>query len=160
MMENYLDLSPMIRALRESPTEFEMEGNFVRHRPSRHVLKFDVHGNAQLVARCNCSQLPIRQQQSNELRAAVAVWMDVYWRPLMTRQAAKRRVVEINQAFAEYFRPRGKFRRAFEAVLSFLGLDHSGSFCRADPSLPEDDELRARPTAATQEPKPRELLSA
>jgi hypothetical protein len=87
-MKYYLDASPMIRALSESPSEFEMEGNFVRHKPSRHVLKFDVHGDAQLVARCNCSQLPINQQQNVELRAAVAVWMDFYWRPLMARQAA------------------------------------------------------------------------
>jgi hypothetical protein len=125
-MKYYLDASPMIRALSESPSEFEMEGNFVRHKPSRHVLKFDVHGNAQLVARCNCSQLPISQQQSDELRAAVAAWMDVYWRPLMARQAAERRVGEINRAFGEHFRPRGILRRTLDAVLSFIGPRPSG----------------------------------
>jgi hypothetical protein len=159
-MKYYLDASPMIRALSESPSEFEMEGNFVRHKPSRHVLKFDVHGDAQLVARCNCSQLPINQQQNVELRAAVAVWMDFYWRPLMAREAAARRVAEINRAFAEHFRPRGLLRRTLDAVLSFLGIGHPGSLDRVDPALAENTEFPAPSVPEMQEPQRKELVSA
>jgi hypothetical protein len=155
MMKYYLDASPMIRALSESPSEFKMEGKFVRHKPSRHVLKFDVNVNAQLVARCNCSQLPISHQQSDELRAAVAVWMDAYWRPLMAHRAAERRVAEINRAFAEHFRPRSKFRKAFDAVLSFFGLGHP----RVNPALAEDAEFPA-PAPEMHDPQRKELLSA
>jgi hypothetical protein len=149
-MKYYLDVNPMTRALSETPHEFEMEGNFVRHKPSRHMLKFDVHGNAQLVARRNCSQLPINHQQSNELRAAIAVWIDVYWR----------RVAEINRAFAEHFRPSGKIRRAFGAVLSFLGISCPGSFDQVNPALPENTEFPAPPAPEMQEPERKELLLA
>jgi hypothetical protein len=158
-MKCYLDVSPMIRALSESPSELKMEGNFVRHKSSRHVLKFDVQGNAQLVARCNCSQLPISQQQNVELRTAVAVWINLYWRQLMARQAAERRVAEINRAFAEHFRPRSILRRMLDAVLSFLGIGQPGSPDRVNPALPEDTECLAPPAPEIQKPERKELLS-
>ena len=158
-MENYLDASPMIRALSESPNEFEMKGNLVRHRPSRHMLRFDVRGKAQLVARCNCAELAISREQSDTLRAAVTIWKETYWRPLITREAAERRVAEINRAFAEHFRTRSNFWRAFDAVLSFLRIGDRVSFGRVDLVLPKGDELRARPTTATQEPESNELAS-
>src|SRR5215469_13442686 len=132
MMESYLDASPMIRALSESPGDFEVRGGLVRHRPSRHMLRFDVCGKAKLVARCNCAELAISQEQSDELRAAVAVWRDTYWVPLMAREAADRRVAEINREFAAHFRPRSKWRGTFDAVLSFFGLGQPFSLDRID----------------------------
>jgi hypothetical protein len=101
-MEYYLDAAPMIRSLSDNPSEFEMDHDGIRHRPSRHWLRFDVDGNAELMARCNCVELPISRQQSEELRVAVAAWQHTYWRPLMAREAAERRVAEINRAFAEH----------------------------------------------------------
>jgi hypothetical protein len=159
-MQHYLDAGPMIRALSKSPSEFEMQSNFVRHRPSRHVLKFDVHGNAQLVARCNCSQLPISRQQSDELRTAVAAWMDVYWRPRLARQAAKRQVAEINRAFADHFRRRSTLRRTLDAVLSLLRISHLGPFGRVNPALTEDTEFPAPTAPEMHEPDRTELLPA
>jgi len=149
----------MIRALSETPNEFEMEGDLVHHRPSRHILRFNVCGNAQLVARCNCAELPVSQKQSDELRAAVAVWQVTYWRPLLARGAAERRVAEINRAFAEHFRPRSRLRRAFGAVLSFLGTNNRHTFDHVDPALPEDSELQARSAPAAREAKKEEWLS-
>lgn len=34
-MMHYLDAAPMIRALSENPSTFEIDGNYIRHRPSR-----------------------------------------------------------------------------------------------------------------------------
>jgi hypothetical protein len=158
-MEYYLDAGPMIRALSGSPCEFEMDRYGIRHRPSRHWLRFDVNGNAELLARCNCVELPISERQSEELRAAVAVWQDTYWRPLMAREAAERRVAEINQAFAEHFRPRSKLRRAVDALLAFVGISRRPSLDRIDPSLPEAAELQPRPVPATPKQEHETLLS-
>ncbi len=41
----YLDVSPMIVALRTSPSDFEMKRGWLRHFPSRHEFKFDSEGN-------------------------------------------------------------------------------------------------------------------
>jgi hypothetical protein len=51
----YLDASPMIRALRQSPSEFELRNKCLRHRPSHHWLAFDSKNTARLFARCNCA---------------------------------------------------------------------------------------------------------
>jgi hypothetical protein len=159
-MKYYLDAAPMIQALSENPSAFEVDGNFIRHRPSRHWLSFDWHGNALIAARCNCAELRVSRQQSDALRAAVAVWQETYWRPLIAREAAERRVAAINRAFAKHFRPRGKLRRAFDVVLTFFGLKDRSSLHAIDPSLPEDAELRARPAPAAHELEREELLSA
>ena len=37
----YLDVSPMIAALRVSPDQFEVRGGRLRHMPSRHDFDFD-----------------------------------------------------------------------------------------------------------------------
>ena len=102
----FIDASPMIRALRQNPSEFEMRYNCVRHRPSRHWLGFDPNGTARLSAHCSCAEFPISAEQSAELRAAVANWKEIYWRPLMAREAAARRVAEINREFARHFQPK------------------------------------------------------
>ena len=63
----YLDVSPMIIALRTSPSDFEMKRGWLRHFPSRHEFKFDREGNVRLHARCDCAMLAVRREQGLEL---------------------------------------------------------------------------------------------
>jgi hypothetical protein len=137
----YLDVSPMIRALQQNPSEFEMRYNCVRHRPSRHWLGFDPNGNARLSAHCSCAEFPISSEQSAELRTAVANWQETYWRPLMVREAAERRVAEINREFARHFAPKTWWRRAVETALAWFGFRAPEPHFHIDPTLPEDADL-------------------
>ena len=159
-MQCYLDVSPMIRALWEAPETFETDGYFVYHRPSRHWLRFDAQGNARIAARCNCAELPVSREQSDLLRAAIAVWQQTYWRPLLAREAAERRVAEINRAFAKHFRPRSRLRRVFDAVCSILGVDGRTPPKRIGLSPPRYVGLPVRPAPATRKQQQEELLSA
>jgi len=153
----YLDASPVIHALWENPSEFELRHNCVRHRPSHHWLTFDRNGAARISARCNCAELPISDEQSAALKAAVTHWEEAYWRPLLARKAAARRIAEINREFARHFGPKTRWRRAVEAVLIWCGLHASVPHFHIDPLLPEDAELGepALSSAATS----RELVS-
>ena len=155
----YLDASPMIRALQQSPSEFELRHECVRHRPSRHWLAFDPNGTARIFARCNCAEFPISRDQSIELRMAVANWEETYWRPLMAREAAARRVAKINREFARHFGPRTRWRRAVDAVLAWFGISAREPRLHIDPSLPEDADLHACPPNGP-EPSQDELVSA
>ncbi len=42
----YLDVSPMIVALRTSPTEFDLRRGLLRHKPSGHWVLFDPLGGS------------------------------------------------------------------------------------------------------------------
>lgn len=141
MSSLYLDAGPMIRALLDSPDDFERCHNCVRHRPSRHWLTFDRNGNARIFARCSCAELPISREQSIELRSALARWEEAYWRPLVVREAAARRVAEINREFARHFGPKTGWRRVVEALSALLGFGVVAPGLHIDPSLPEDQEL-------------------
>jgi hypothetical protein len=156
-MDYYLDAEPMIRALSEEPEAFEIRRNCLRHRPSRHWLIFDSDGNARIMARCSCTELPISREQSEELREAVGIWEATYWHPLLAREAAERRIAEINREFAEHLRPRGKLQRMFDAALAFVGIAAPDPVFDIDPSLPEDADLHTRPVPR-REPE-REKLS-
>jgi hypothetical protein len=158
-MDLYLDAGPMIRALSETPSAFDTDGYVVCHRPSRHWLSFDEEGNARIAARCSCAELPVSREQSTQPWAAVAVWQEIYWRPLIARKAAERRIAEINRAFAQHFRPRSPLRRALDAILSFCGLKDRLTPAFPDPTMPKDAELRARPLPAAREDERDELLS-
>ena len=159
MEDFYLDASPMIRALQENPNEFELRHNCVRHRPSRHWLAFDPSGAARIFAHCNCAELAISPEQSAVLRVTVANWEETYWRPLLAREAAERRVAEINREFARHFGPKAWWRRTIEVVMAWFGAGAAGPHFHIDPTLPEDQELLGRPS-----PPPRtgqdELVSA
>jgi hypothetical protein len=113
-----LDAGPMIRALSKDPEVFEIRRNCLRHRPSRHWLIFDANGNARIIARCSCTELPVSREQSKQLREAFAVWEETYWRPLMARETAERRVAEINREFARHFGPKTRWQRAVDTVLA------------------------------------------
>jgi hypothetical protein len=102
----YLDISPMLVALREQPAEFELRGAKLRHVPSRHLFAFTGNGRAMVSrTRCDCAQLTITTRQSANLRAAIAEWTTDYWEPLQARRAEARRVARINREFARHFRP-------------------------------------------------------
>jgi hypothetical protein len=89
----YLDVSPMIVALRTSPAEFDISRGLLRHKPSGHRVVFDSLGeSARIEARCDCAFLRVSHQQSRELKDAFFEWEESYWR-----------VVRINREFASHF---------------------------------------------------------
>jgi|GEM_PF-4029212 len=89
----YLDVSPMIVALRTAPTEFDIRRGLLRHKPSGHRVLFDpLGGSARIEANCDCALLRISYKQSCELTEAYHQWEDTYWRS-----------VRINRDFASHF---------------------------------------------------------
>jgi hypothetical protein len=96
----YLDVSPMITALRASPDQFEITHGWLHHMPSRHNFRFGPEGNVTIEARCDCSFLAVRREQELELLDAFRHWQAGYWRPL-----------QINREFASHFEPPSYFRR-------------------------------------------------
>ncbi|HZS84093.1 MAG TPA: hypothetical protein VFA50_14560 [Stellaceae bacterium] len=133
----YLDLTPMLQAMRARPSEFEMQGTYLRHIPSHHLLNFDIWGNARVHARCDCAMLDVSREQSEEMKAAIAAWKVVYWEPHLAQIEAEKRAAKINREFASHFRP--------SLWQKFLAL-----FRREDqalPLLPLDDEPAGTPAA-------------
>ena len=80
----YLDVSPMISALRFQPTDFEYARGWLRHVPSRHAFRFDRKGGVTIEAQCGCAGLNVRQEQADDLFATFNAWRENYWRPLET----------------------------------------------------------------------------
>jgi len=103
----YLDVSPMIVALRTSPSDFEMKRGWLRHFPSRHEFKFDSEGNVRLHARCDCAMLAVRREQGLQLWQTFQQWHVSYWRPL-----------EINKEFASHFRKPNPLTRALRNMIA------------------------------------------
>ena len=77
----YLDLTPMLQAMRARPSEFEMYGSFSRHIRSQHLLDFDRRGNARVHARCDCAMFQVSREQGEEMKVAFSAWKIVYWEP-------------------------------------------------------------------------------
>jgi hypothetical protein len=89
----YLDVSPMIAALRTAPAEFDIKRGMLRHKPSGHKVLFDpLGGTARIEARCDCALLRISYKQSCELTEAYQRWEEAYWQ-----------VARINRDFASHF---------------------------------------------------------
>jgi hypothetical protein len=107
----YLDLSPMLQAMRLRPSEFEMQGVCLHHIPSHHLLNFDATGLARVHARCDCAMLSVSRDQSEEMRVAMSAWKIVYWEPHLAELEAERRAAKINREFASHFRPSTPWRR-------------------------------------------------
>jgi hypothetical protein len=149
----YLDISPMLQAMRARPFEFEMQGSYLRHRPSHHLVNFDIWGNARVHARCDCAMLEVSRDQSDELKAAVAAWKIVYWEPHLAELEAERRAARINREFAAHFRPPGLIRRLFARL---AGLDRLPAINLGDgPAGAIVDGIATPPSAGKAE---RELL--
>jgi hypothetical protein len=96
----YLDISPMISALRTTPDEFEVVDGWLNHRPSSHGVRFDANDDVELEAACNCTLLAIRPEQGRELAKCFREWESSYWRPL-----------QINREFASHFLRKPGLRR-------------------------------------------------
>lgn len=107
----YLNVTPMLEAMRARPYEFEMQGSYFHHIPSDHRVQFDLWGNARVHAQCDCHMLDISREQSGELKTALAVWKAYFWQPRLEAIAAEKRAAKINRQFASHFRPPGLFRR-------------------------------------------------
>jgi hypothetical protein len=111
----YLDVSPMIAALRDRPDDFEMHDGSLRHLPSRHDFYFGPHGIL-IDARCSCAHLSVVPDQATALRRSYDQWHASYWRPL-----------EINREFASHFRPHSAVRQvlidAVNRLLRYLTED-------------------------------------
>lgn len=88
----YLDVSPMIAALRETPDEFELAGGWLNHIRSRHSFRFSPNDEVEISAECNCATLAVRPEQKRELAIGYQEWESNYWRPL-----------QINREFASHF---------------------------------------------------------
>ncbi|MBV8169990.1 MAG: hypothetical protein JO021_24610, partial [Alphaproteobacteria bacterium] len=78
----YLDISPMLTALREAPSEFDIRRGQLRHVPSRHTFGFTLEGRA-VVTRtsCDCAALRVSEHQSAALKTALRDWTVTYWEP-------------------------------------------------------------------------------
>jgi hypothetical protein len=118
----YLDVGPMILALRQKPSEFEIRYDRLRHRPSRHLLAFHRNVGGRIVARCNCTEFPIRPEQAAALSAAISNWERSYWRPLMAREAAERRMTWINLISARDFGVTALWHQAIAAIRAWFGI--------------------------------------
>ena len=105
----YLDVSPMITALRTSPDTFEFARGHLHHIPSQHRFRFDSSGNVRLDAECSCAMLRVRDEQKAPLFEAFNEWRASYWRPL-----------EINRQFAEHFDPPTGLRKFLLALTAYI----------------------------------------
>jgi hypothetical protein len=97
---SYLDVSPMIVALRTTPDHFEYKGGWLNHVPSRHSFSFDQGRHVRIMAHCNCATLAVKPEQESELYGTFRQWETSYWRPLL-----------VNREFASHFKPRSFVRR-------------------------------------------------
>ena len=129
----FLDVSPMMVALRTTPEEFSLSrtGTWLRHHPSRHKFRFDPGGHVEVRARCHCALLEIRRSQEDELAACFGEWQASYWVPQ-----------QINKEFASHFAPRSAVRRFLLAMTGKLqswllrspngGRTEAGEMCPAE----------------------------
>src|SRR3954453_18094340 len=102
----YLDISPMLTALREAPSEFDLRRGQLRHVPSRHTFGFTLEGRA-VVTRtsCDCAALRVSQHQSAALKAALDAAPVPYWDPLLVRKAENRGAARTTRISARHFQP-------------------------------------------------------
>lgn len=102
---HFLDVSPMISALRFQPIDFELSRGWLRHVPSRHRFRFEPDGRVTIDAVCGCAGASIRQEQADQLTATFQTWRQDYWRPLRT-----------DREFASHFRKPNSLVRLFRDV--------------------------------------------
>ena len=153
----YLDVGPIIRRLRQNPSEFEMRGAGVHHRPSWPRLTLMRNRNDRIVALCHRIEFPISREQSAVLKAALGTWEEIYWRPLIARKTAERRITQICWRIAQIcheltrlFKRKTPSRQAFSAKFAWFGIGSrqwrrrgSRPHLRIVSSLPEETAASA-----------------
>jgi hypothetical protein len=107
---NYLDVNPMIAALRDTPDEFELANGWLNHIRSRHGFKFSPNDEVEIRAACDCTLLAVRSEQQRDLSTAYREWESNYWRPL-----------QINREFASHFAARSALH---QLLISLSGRLH------------------------------------
>ena len=90
----YLELAPLITAIRSRPEEFEFSNDTLHHVRSRHRFRFLSDDDMEIDAACDCSLLRASPEQARVFNTAYRVWHATYWRPS-----------EINREFASHFEP-------------------------------------------------------
>jgi hypothetical protein len=98
----FLDVQPMIEALRTRPMDFEWDRGWLHHLPSNHWFKVDEEGDIRIDAHCDCAILRVRRDQGRKLWNAFQTWEAAYWRP-----------IEINGEFARHFGPPNWLQRLY-----------------------------------------------
>ena len=75
---SYLDVSPMITALRTTPDVFEFTKGSLHHIPSRHRFGFGPTGDVRIDAYCGCASLMVSKDQQVQLYEAFNEWRASY----------------------------------------------------------------------------------
>ena len=101
----YLDVAPMITALRFQPSDFEYAHGWLSHVPSRHRFQFDRKGRVTIDALCGCAALSVRPEQADELHSMFKVWRQDFWVPM-----------ETNREFASHFAEPNSWVRLFRDI--------------------------------------------
>ena len=160
----YLDIGPMIRRLRQNPTEFELRHDCIHHRPSGHRLILIRDSKHHIVARCNGVEFPIIPEQSSILRAALANWEEVYWHPLIARKIAGRRITQISRELARLSEAKAQWRKIVRAIFAWFDISarqqqrrSSRPNLRVISSLSEDTELASGAPPAPQSSREKQL---
>jgi hypothetical protein len=81
--EHYLNVEPMIWALKFQPSDFEQHESLL-HVPSRHRFEFDSRGRVSVDAQCRCARRSVSKEQGDRLFDAYNSWREHYWQPLET----------------------------------------------------------------------------
>jgi len=105
----YLELAPVITALRSRPEEFELQSDALHHLGSRHSFRFLSDDELRIEARCGCVRLRASREQSRVLHQAFRRWWTSYSQAL-----------QINREFAGHFEPPGLVRRTLISLLRYL----------------------------------------
>jgi hypothetical protein len=106
---SYLDLNPLITALRTSPDHFELVDGWLNHSRSAHSFRFGPNDEVELRATCDCTLLAMWPEQTQKLSESFREWERDYWRPLL-----------INREFASHFAPPGGLRHWLIVLTSRL----------------------------------------
>ena len=129
----YLDVSPMISALRFQPADFEYAQGWLEHVPSRHRFQFDRQGRVTIDALCGCAAMSIKPEQADELVSMFKTWRQQYWQPL-----------ETNREFASHF----KKPNAWVRLMRDIRMAFRRFLRREDPVVVPVEGLSASATPA------------
>jgi hypothetical protein len=103
--EHYLNVEPMIWALKFQPSDFEQDHGSLLHVPSRHRFKFDARGRVSVDAQCGCARRSVSAEQGDRLFEGYNSWRELYWQPL-----------ETDREFASHFAKSNAWVRLFRDI--------------------------------------------